>query len=533
MDTPGLQNVKKMYEKLNYFDQYGGSVILFVIITIILILLVSYCFIMISSQPIIDDWPNQRCKPSIIPFAGFITHPEGVSAIEYTSQNFTYCVQNNLASISGSVMEPFNFIINMFKSITGQMDQDLQNSRGMFNKIRTYFESVTKEIMGRIINVTVPLQQIIISFKDLIGKIQGALTAGMLTLFGSYYTLQSLLGIIGQFIIAILISLAATIAALWAVPLTWGAAAANTAVFVAISIPMVIMLTFMTKVLHIKTNLKVPKIKCFDKNTPIKMNDGTYKKIIDITVGDILCENNEVTACFKLITRGSIMYKLRTVIVSDSHIVNYGGKWIHVSEHPDAIKYEYNEPFLYCLNTYNKTIVIDNYIFTDWDEIYDTDMDEIQKNSGITIKTGAGLHSYLDGGFDGSTKIKLANGTYKDIKNIEVDDTLENGEIVYGTVKINGNNVNEQNLFNLGNFTFEGGPNLAICDKKISVSSTLELKDDSKIKLNENQNHSLLYHLLTNTKTFNIDKIRFYDYNASIDLFLDKNKEKLLSIKYV
>jgi hypothetical protein len=531
MDTPGLQDVKKMYEKLNYFDQYGGSVILFVIITIILILLVSYCFIMIQSQPIIDDWPNQRCKPNIIPFAGFITHPDGVSAMEYTSQNFTYCVQNNLSSITGAAIEPFNYIINIFKSITGQMDQDLQNTRGMLNKIRSFFQNVTEEIMGRVVNVTVPLQQIVISFKDLISKIQGTMTAGLFTLFGSYYTLKSFLGVIAQFIIAILITFAATIAALWAVPLTWGAAAANTAVFVAISIPMVIVLTFMTKVLNIKNNLKVPKIKCFDKNTPIKMNDGTYKKIINIAVGDILRDNNEVTACFKLITRGSIMYKLGTVIVSDSHIVNYNGTWLHVSEHPHAIKYEYNEPFLYCLNTSNKTIVIDNYIFTDWDEIYDTDMNNIQKNSRLPIKTGTDLHYYLDGGFNGSTKIKLENGSYKEIKNIEVDDVLENGEIVYGTVKINGNNVNDQFLFNLGNFTFEGGPNLAICDKKITVSSTLELKQESKIKLKENQN--LLYHLLTNTKTFNIDKIKFYDYIASIDLFLDKNKEKLLSIKYV
>lgn len=531
MDTPGLQDVKKMYEKLNYFDQYGGSVILFVIITILLILLVSYCFIMIHSQPIIDDWPNQRCKPNVIPFAGFITHPEGVSAIEYTSQNFTYCIQNNLSSITSAAIEPFNFIINILKSITGQISEDLQNSRGMFNKIRSFFETVTQEIMGRIINVTVPLQEIVISFKDLIGKIQGTMTAGMFTLFGSYYTLKSLIGVIAQFIIAILISLAATIAALWAVPLTWGAAAANTAVFVAISIPMVIVLTFMTKVLHIKTNLNIPTIKCFDKNTLIKMNDDTYKKIIDIDVGDVLRDNNEVTARFKLITKGSIMYKLGTVIVSDSHIVNYNGKWLQVSEHPHAIKYEYNEPFLYCLNTSNKTITIDNYIFTDWDEIYDTDVVDLQKNSSFPIKTVKDIHYYLDGGFDGSTKIKLENGSYKEIKNIEVDDVLENGEIVYGTVKINGNNVNEQFLFNLGGVTFEGGPNLAICDKKISASSTLELKQESKIKLNEN--HRLLYHLLTNTKTFNIDKIRFYDYNASVDLFLDKNKEKLLSVKYV
>ena len=40
-----------------------------------------------------------------------------------------------------------------------------------------------------------------------------------------------------------------------------------------------------------------------------------------------------------------------------------------------------------------------------------------------------------------------------------------------------------------------------------------------------------LYHLLTDKKSFYINNINFYEYNASIDLFL--NKSKLLSIKYV
>ena len=48
-----INNIKKMYEKLNYFDQYGGSVILYIIITLVLIILMSYCFIMINAQPII------------------------------------------------------------------------------------------------------------------------------------------------------------------------------------------------------------------------------------------------------------------------------------------------------------------------------------------------------------------------------------------------------------------------------------------------------------------------------------------------
>ena len=116
------------------------------------------------------------------------------------------------------------------------------------------------------------------------------------------------MGAIAQFIITILITLSVLIASLWVVPFTWGAAAANTVIFVAISIPMAIILAFMTDVLHVKTNLKMPKVKCFDKNTQIELNDGSIKKISEINVGDILMNKNEVTACFKVETSGSDVY---------------------------------------------------------------------------------------------------------------------------------------------------------------------------------------------------------------------------------
>jgi hypothetical protein len=86
------------------------------------------------------------------------------------------------------------------------------------------------------------------------------------------------MGAIAQLIVTILIALAVMIAALWIVPFTWGAAAANTAIFLAISIPMALILTFMTKVLKVQSNLKIPKIKCFDKDTLLKMTIGGTNK---------------------------------------------------------------------------------------------------------------------------------------------------------------------------------------------------------------------------------------------------------------
>ena len=536
-----INNIKKMYEKLNYFDQYGGSVILYIIITLVLIILMSYCFIMINAQPIIDDWPNQRCKPNIIPVAGFITRPEGVSATDYTYQNFTYCTQNILSNISGMALEPLTIVTNLLNSMAQQVESDIQSIRDMFDKVRSMFQDVSQEIMGRILNFTIPLQQMIIGIKDLMSKIQGTMTAGLYTLLGSYYTLQSLMGAIAQFIISILIALAVMIAAFWAFPFTWGAAIANTVIFIAIAIPMAIILAFMVDVLHVKTNLSIPKVKCFDDETLIAMNDGIKKRIIDINVGDMLADDNEVTACIKVETKGSQMYRLKNVIVSDSHIVQYGEKWIHVSQHPDAVKCEsYGKPYLYCLNTSHKIIKINEVVFSDWDEIcgkneFNQLNNNVTKNTkGISLNKVDDIHTFIDGGFSGDTKIKMKNGAYKEMKDVVVGDVLENGVRVYGVVSMNGSNVDEQFEYNLGNnLVIQGGPNLVIYEPKNMDRGVSTLTLDFIHKSSIKNKHAELYHLLTDTKTFVVGHLKFYDYNAAIDLFLDKNNGKLLSMKYV
>ena len=538
----GFENLKSMYDNQTYFDQYGSSVIMLIILVFVLFCVISYCLIMVNVQPIIDDWPNQRCKPQIMPIAGLITHPEGVTSSEYTAQNFTYCTQNILTSITGDMLQPLTYVTSLFGDIAQGISNAINDVRGMFDKIRTFFESISKEIMGRIMNIMAPLQQIIISFKDLIGKIQGTMTAGLFTALGSYYTLQSMLGAIAEFIVIILIAMAVIIVILWILPFTWGVAAAGTAVFLGIAIPMAIILQFFNDKLHINGLKSIPHLKCFDKNTYITMNDGKSRKINDIQVGDILANNNMVTGKIMVETKGSIMYELDDIVVSDSHIVKYGDKWIPVSKHPNAKKCTfYQEPYLYCLNTTNKTIVINGYIFSDWDEISDEDIINIQKNTNYMFNEKNDIHKCLDGGFVGHTEIKLNDGIVKQIKDIRVGDILENNTSVYGIVEIDGRSLNSQYIFNLGNKIFEGGPNLTICDKNINTTSTLNLIENYDSYLDNQINskkpkgkiENKLYHLLTNKKTFYVHNIRFYDYNASIDLFLDKSKGKLLSMKYV
>jgi hypothetical protein len=533
-NTNGIEQIKHLYEKLTYFDYYGSSIIFLILISIVFFILCSYCFIMINIEPIKNDWPNQRCKPYVMPFAGMIAKPDDMSYADFTSQNFTFCSQNVINGGTGKLLEPLTFVISTLVAMVDTIKNSLNSIREMTDKVRTNIQNVSQEIMGRLINIMVPLQQIIIGFKDIIAKVQGTLTASLMTVLGSYYALRSLMGSIAELIIRFLIGLVVTIIICWANPLGWAVAPVLTGTFVAISIYMTVIIVFLTVVLKVEPALKLPKLnKCFDKNTVIAMNDGTKKKIGDIKVGDKLENNNEVTATLKLDAKDTDMYDLNGVIVSGSHPVNYNNSWINVSHHPLAKKISYyNEPYLYCLNTSSKMFTINNICFGDWDEIYEDDINSIRNNKHFDGIENIDIHKYTDGGFSRNTQIKLKNGTVKSIQDIQINDILDHDEIVYGIVEINGIDLYEQCKYNLGNNTFvEGGSNLVVCDKRVNFTSTLDL--DGSNKEVKTIKEKILYHILTDKKTFYCNNVRFCDYNASIESLIDKYSFELQTLREI
>jgi hypothetical protein len=145
------------------------------------------------------------------------------------------------------------------------------------------------------------------------------------------------------------------------------------------------------------------------------------------------------------------MYNLNGIIVSESHIVKYKNSWIKVKEHPYSKKVSlYDDPYLYCLNTSTKKIILNEMIFTDWDEIYDETLEFILNYN--SIEKTENISKKLDYGFNGNIVIKLMNEE-KTMKKINVGDILATGDIIYGIVELNnnlGNNYeNKENLYSL------------------------------------------------------------------------------------
>ena len=421
--------INESYDKLSYLDLYGNSVIIFIFTTLFVFIVFSYCKVLQSKEIIADDWINQRCKPQNILFAGFITGPEDSTAFQYTNENFQFCIQNILTNITGYALNPFNFMIESLVKIFTDFANSIQNIRESINRIRHNFSEFAENILGRVLNVMIPIQKIFITLMDAFQKIQGVMTSGLYTMLGSYYTLQSLMGAILELIIRMLVILVLIIVGLWVMPFTWPAASAMSAVFLAISIPLSIIVVFMTEVLNIKASA-IPKLRCFDEYTLITLENKDKIHIKNINVGDKLSDGSYVTAKIKVTSANLKIYQLKNIIVSESHLVKYNDKWIRVAEHPSAKEIVYDKDFLYCLNTSNKIMEIDGFVFSDWDEIIEDKLSILNKGNK-NIQNVENIHEILDDGFEENTIVMN-----KKIKEIYIGDILENGAFVYGIVEV-------------------------------------------------------------------------------------------------
>jgi len=432
--------VNNTYDNLSYFDLYGNSVFLFIFITIFVFVVFSYCKVMETKESIADDWINQRCKPQNMLFAGFITKPENTSAFQYTSDNFQYCVQNILTNISGFALQPIQYMVGALTNILSAFSSSIQQTREVINKLRNNVKTFAEDLFSRILNVMIPMQKIFISLMDVFQKIQGTMTASLYTMLGTYYTLQALMGAILELIIKVLIALVIIIVGLWILPFTWPAAASMTAVFLSISVPLAIIIYFMTEVLHIKSSA-IPKLRCFHADTQIALNDGSKIPISDINVGDLLVNGSQVTAKMKVFGSDMDLYRINNVIVSGTHLVKYRNNWIRIENHPEAVKLTKKVDYLYCLNTSNKVIEINDVVFSDWDEIFS--QDEIEYISKYVNK-------YFNKGFDKHCLVDTFDSKRK-IADIQIGDILKNGSIVYGKVEVYDEKLREKSYHILTN----------------------------------------------------------------------------------
>ena len=121
----------------------------------------------------------------------------------------------------------------------------------------------------------------------------------------------------------------------------------------------------------LKKAFKVKKIRfrCFSPETPIKLQNGETVLIKNLKLGDILINGSVVDTVMTIRNENDPYYKLPgNILVTGSHYIRYGGKYIHVKNVPEAKPTGKVDPVVYCLVTSDHKIPVGEYTFWDWED---------------------------------------------------------------------------------------------------------------------------------------------------------------------
>lgn len=533
--------INKSYDKLTYFDLYGASV--FICILLMFLILMYYQFMRINQnfEPVRRNWTSHRCNPIYMPFAGYIMKPKDISWVKFAGNNATYCVNQILQNIAGDFMKPIYFILYPILGIWKMIIETLQAMRKMIYNIRKHTSHLVTNIMNRIASFLIVFQKMVLSLKDLFAKMRGIFVSAIYTALGGYYAVKSAIGSLLILCIIFLVSLAAMIVIAWLMPWTWWAAAAMTVLFVGLMIPLSYTIAWMAIIMDIKPKKVPSKPGCFLGDTPIKLQDGSIVPIKDIKHGDVLEDGGIVTACITYANNEHNVGKLNNIYVTGTHYVMHDNEWKQSISHPEFMlcDREENEQIkeVYCFSVTTKKIHIRDNIFADWDDMikpgevyyYNNQIQSFPVNANIEgseLYNGKYIHLFFEGGFTPNTFVMLDTGTSVKICDLQIGDNLSLGNTVIGIVTINGEDIPQYrykvNGLRKMEFVIQGGVNNIYKTTNTSYNSDNSTINQflDKTEIIDDEKDSVLYHIITTQGELVINGgLIVGDYNSCLDHF--------------
>lgn len=322
-----------------------------------------------------NNWATERCSPLIMPFASLFGYN--------TKENFDFCLGKTFNAHSMPMFGSIASLFTYFTSLLTQIFDSISSLRNIIASLGGGINVVFQEFTERISMFFFKLRISAIHIKTLMGRMYAILFSVM------YMGLSGITGLTSF---------------------------TNTFLF-----------SFLN-------------VFCFPGETQLNVKDKGLMPIKEIKIGDILLPtNSEVTATFKFYANGQPMVKIGSTIVSTNHYVYYSGKPIKAGDHPLAQKISdwlSDEP-LYCLNTNNNKIPINNLEFLDYDETNEGDSDTMNYIEYCINASHTDInYKFKEYGaaFDENIVIKTINGS-RPAKDIQIGDKLVTGSEVVGLIR--------------------------------------------------------------------------------------------------
>jgi hypothetical protein len=278
-----VNRVNDMYKAGGFASKYASDILISTIKIIACLTLVTYFIADANMRSIKQNWKTERCKPLVMPLAGFINAPDDTDASEYTSQNFNFCISDMFSQVFNRVISVFYYMVSVTTNVFKGIIETVHKLRLFLVNLKNKVLNFIVETMYSIINFVVPFINLLIKMRDMMNKIEGVFLSIIYMLNGAYMALKSLFGSILVLCIIIIVVLLVIMIIMWVLVAVFSAVAflvpfqppvlAAAITFTVTTIIIVILFSIIAVFCSMvfQTNSSVPKVK--NKKSQQKMDE--------------------------------------------------------------------------------------------------------------------------------------------------------------------------------------------------------------------------------------------------------------------
>jgi hypothetical protein len=317
-----------------------------VAITIALTAFFSYLIIKTDLEAIKGDWANRRCEFPVMMLAGMLKPKgESKSGLEFTKDNFSFCLQSLSQTILKTAFAPLFGILGQQANVLNTMGGPLNSIRGMLKKgidvFGTFMDKQYRQYIAVNSHLVKVWQHLLMAMQKVQGVVFGAFFMGL--------SMNVLIDNMIQFVFKVIMIVIGVMVALMILLF-----------FVLFPfIPIILSTIAILTAAGVGGAAGMAGAFCVDPVAEVKMADGTYKMLEDLELGDLLASSdphsqkeNRVTGILVVDAMDTPLVSIGGILMSGSHRVLCDGEWILAEEHPHAIEESNTKlPQLICLNT--------------------------------------------------------------------------------------------------------------------------------------------------------------------------------------
>jgi hypothetical protein len=321
--------------------------------TLILITITFFVLLLGMRRTVIKHWDKYRCSPLILPFAEFFGYD--------SSDTLSQCISKNVSDATGPVVKPYEDLFSVMKSTNMDMSSSLEDIRGVMKALKENVTDSFNNVMTKMGNMGSTAQFLMMKIQAMVQK----LLALYVTLL--YFAWSMMKGLEAMIKDPVLIGAQGTLDT--AVKLVEkpgkglkqvGKALKKGAKAVGKSAK--------------KTGKKIKKAFCFGPMTRVLLDDGKFKDMVDIKIGDKLLGGSIVTGTMKFNSKDTYLVDNSGIISTFDHHVLHNGIFKKSGSVPNAKVYTGQIPYLYDIDTSNHRITIlndnnEHIVYTDFTEV--------------------------------------------------------------------------------------------------------------------------------------------------------------------